>query len=245
MRVASVVVLILATCLAKPGWTAPVSLCGPSICYTYDNDALLNPGIVLLGAPTLLGNSDVLKFTPTQFFAESTGPGGASAGAATFRLNRVWSPAGTEIGAIGASAAGDYQILGGGTASIELSLTAVDLVNDLALPGFPESISRGGVFTSSVATGLPFVNWSVGQSINPAEAFLDLATSVSLEIVVRLNAVANESGQGVFLAQKLGLANAAVVPGPGALPLATTGLLTLLGLGRRQLRLRRVRNAGG
>jgi hypothetical protein len=53
-----------------PAQAVPVTLCGTSICYEYDNDALVNPGISLYGAPTIL-SGNTIKFVPSNFNADS------------------------------------------------------------------------------------------------------------------------------------------------------------------------------
>ena len=54
-----------------PVQAALILNCGPTICYEYDNNPAANAGIVQFGAPTLLPASDILKFTPTNFNADS------------------------------------------------------------------------------------------------------------------------------------------------------------------------------
>lgn len=228
-------VLVIAASLSSTAQAALVSLCGTSVCYEYQNDPAQNPGIALLGAPTLLGNSNVLRFLPTAFRDQAAG--GQSSVEAAFHFSRVWSPHGVEIDSIAAVSLGDYQALGGGTASVGLSLTAVDQAHDGGGPGFPESVSANGAFGPAGGTGLPFLNWNLDQSVNPADAFADLATSVSLTIAARLDSLALGAEDGVFLAQKLLLVSAAtVVPAPSALPLALTGLAGLLGFRGRRAR---------
>lgn len=233
MRLAA---LVISTFLASSAHAALLSVCGTSVCYEYQDDPVLNPGITLLGAPALLGNSDVLRFVPTAFRSEAAG--GQESVQAEFHFSRIWSPAGLEIHAISGASFGDYQALGDGTATVGLAMTAVDQANEGGGGGYPESIGIAQVFGPAGATGLPFLNWNLDGALNPADAFTDLAKSVSLTIVARLDSVAPGSADGVFLAQKLLLVSAAtVVPAPSALPLALTGIAGLLGFkGRRVLR---------
>lgn len=231
MRLAA---LLIAVFLAPTAHAALVSLCGTSVCYEYQDDPIQNPGIAVLGAPTLLGNSNVLSFLPTTFHGEAAG--GQSSVEAAFHFSRVWSPQGLEIDAIRATSLGDYQALGDGTVTTGLWLTAVDHVNDGGSSGYPESTSVAGIFGPAGGTGLPFLNWNLDGALHPAEAFVDLASSVSLTIVTRLDSMALEPGDGVFLAQKLLLVSTTTVPAPSALPLALTGLAGLLGWKGRKAR---------
>ena len=54
------VLLAAASVFAAPVQAALVQLCGQTVCYEYDNNPLVNDGLLLFGAPRLLGNSDVL-----------------------------------------------------------------------------------------------------------------------------------------------------------------------------------------
>ena len=123
---------------------ALVQLCGPLICYEYDDDAGANPGIAYYGAPTLLSGSDTLKFTPTDFAVDSD-PGTTDIPSpsitADFSFTRIWSPYGFEIGSISVQEDGDYQILGDASVTATLDLIVNDLVNDRPTLGFPEQTS--------------------------------------------------------------------------------------------------------
>lgn len=215
---------------------AAVQLCGPTVCYAFDDDPLVNPGVADLGLPTLLGNSDVLRFTPGLFSLGAAGPGGSAARSAEFRFDQVWSPEGHELALVSLLASGDYQLLGGGSAVASLELLAKDLDQDDGLPGFPETIAGSGGHSASLPTGLPFLNWTASASVEPAAAFADLATRVSLTIRSHLALGASSAEDGGFLAGKLLLlGTTTVVPLPGTLGLLGTGLLALWG-GRGRMR---------
>ena len=74
----AVIAMLLAAAFfcAAPVQAALVQVCGQTVCYEYDNDPLVNDGLLLFGAPRLLGISDVLSFTPSVFFAMAYGAGG-------------------------------------------------------------------------------------------------------------------------------------------------------------------------
>ena len=80
--------------VSAPVSAALVTLCGPNVCYEYDNDPAVNAGITLFGAPSLLGMSDVLEFTPTAFSASSSG--GVATTSAVFQFKRIYSIGGGE-----------------------------------------------------------------------------------------------------------------------------------------------------
>ena len=229
------VALLAVAAFAMPVHAAPVQLCGQTVCYEYDNDPAVNDGLLLFGAPRLLGNSDVLSFTPSVSYATAFGADGFDERTASFHFNRIWSPAGFEIGTISIRDSGDYQVLNGGTVSASLRLESRDLVDDGHGPGYLESAAAENGFSSSTATGPPFQNWSYANSIDPAAAFADLATSVDLSIFGRLQATTGSPEQIAFVARKLSLTVAtAVVPAPAGGLLLATAAMTLLARVRRR-----------
>lgn len=230
LQVLAVLLAAAAAVFAAPAHAAPVQLCGQTVCYEYDDNPLVNDGLLLFGAPRLLGNSDVLGFTPVVFNAMAFGAGGFDERIASFRFSRIWSPAGLEIGAIGISDSGDYQVFNGGSVSAGLVLRSSDLLDDGQGPGYLESVVVADGFDSSAPTGLPFQNWSYTNTINPADTFADLATSVDLTITSSLQAVTGAPGHAAFIARKLSLTAAtAVVPAPAGFWLLATGGLLLTG----------------
>lgn len=233
-HVVSATILAVAGAFWVPAHAALVQLCGQTICYEYDNNPVINDGLLLLGAPQLLGNSDVLRFTPPAYYAMAYGSGGFDERIAGFHFSRIWSPAGLEIGAISISESGDYQLFGGGSVTASLVLYSSDLVDDGYGPGFLESVAVVEGFSSSTPAGLPFQNWSYTNSIDPAASFTDLATSVDLTIFSVLQAITGGPGHSAFVARKLSLAVATtVVPAPAASWLLATGALALLPCVRR------------
>jgi hypothetical protein len=234
-QIFSTALLALAAAFSMPAQAALVELCGQTVCYEYDNDPVLNDGLLLFGAPRLLGNSDVLSFTPSVFYAMAFGPGGFDERTAGFHFNRIWSPAGLEIGAISISDSGDYQLFNGGSVTSGLVLHSSDLVDDGYGAGYLESVVAVEGFSSATPTGLPFQNWSYTTSIDPAATFADLATSVDLTVFSVLQAITDGPGQSAFIARKLSMTVAtAVVPAPAAGWLLGTASLALLSCVRRR-----------
>lgn len=198
----------LVLCLAGSGAQAAlVQLCGTSICYEYDNDLGVNPGLAYYGAPVLLANSDTLKFNPLTFAVDSDPGTSAIPGptlTAVFAFTRVWSTWGMEISTISVSESGDYQVLGDAAVAANLRVQVVDLVdNGSPTPGFPETIVDNQVFTTSVPTGLGLAPWSLSSVVSPAAVFTDLATSVDLSIQNTLQAFEGPGGGYGFIAKKL------------------------------------------
>lgn len=234
-QIISAALLAVVAAVATPVHAALVQLCGQTVCYEYDNDPAVNDGLLLFGAPRLLGNSDVLSFTPSAYYATAFGSDGFDERTASFRFDRIWSPAGFEIGTISISDSGDYQLFNGGAVSASLRLHSRDLVDDGHGPGYLESVTAENGFSSSAATGLPFQNWSYLNSIDPAASFTDLATSVDLTLFSVLQAISDGPGHSAFVARKLSLAVATtVVPAPAASWLLATGALALLPCIRRR-----------
>ncbi len=218
---------------------ATLQLCGPAICYEFDNNAAGgNPGVALYGLPVLLGNSDTLKFSPSSFDADSDlGSAIPTPGeSATFVFSRIFTRFGGEVGTISIAEDGDYQIIGDASVSANLVVRINDLVDDG--PGFgspfSEQITDSQWFATSTPTGGPLANWHLASVLSPAAVFSDLASSVDLSIENHLMASAGVGGGYAYIAKKLLLTvSAAVVPVPAAFWLAASALALLGGLRRR------------
>jgi hypothetical protein len=236
--VASAVGGIVLALSGMPSQAALVTLCGNTICYEYNDDPGVNAGITLYGSPTLLANSDTLKFAPTAFEADSD-PGTPAiptpTETATFLFNRVYAKNGTdEIGTIEVSEDGDYQILGDASVSANLRVQVIDIVDDppVTTPGFPETIVDNQLFSSSTPTGLAFQQWSLGSMVSPATVFTDLASNVELSIQNTLQAFSGSEGGYAYIAKKLLLTvSAATPPTNTEVPVPAAAWLFASGLG--------------
>lgn len=204
---------------ASPAQAVPVTLCGTSICYEYDNNAGVNPGIALYGAPTLL-SGNTLSFVPTNFNADSDygSPIPTPTSVAVFKFTRVYTTNGGEVASITVTESGDYQIIGAGAVNANMRLQSVDNVDDgAATPGFAESTAPQFNWNTSTPTGFALANWSLTGVITPAALFSDLATDVDFSIQNTLQAFAT-SGNYAFIQKKLSLTvtAASTVPVPAA-----------------------------
>lgn len=219
---------------AAPAEAALVTLCGPNVCYEYDNNPAVNSGITLFGAPSLLTNSDSLIFTPTAFSA-SAANGGFQSVKSVFQFSRVYTKNGAEILDITVNESGDYRIINGGIVSSSIRLQSVDRVNDGG-GAFPQVAVTSPIpnFNSSTPTGITPVNWQLTASISPAAVFQDLANVVDLQIQNLLDAFTFAPGQNAFIQKKLVLATTTIVPVPAAALLLGSGLVGLGFLRRRQ-----------
>lgn len=231
----SVFLMAAAALFTAPANAALVTLCGPNICYEYDNNPGVNAGITLYQAPTLLGGSDTVEFTPTAFNATSsngTSPaGGLATTQAIFQFTKVYAINGAEIGSMSVTEGGDYRIIGGGTVSASVRLQSVDKSNEGIGP-FPEVLTDIQNFNTSVPTGFSPQDWSLVSALNPAAQMIDPAKVIDLQIQNTLDAFTYASGQQAFIAKKLTLVTT-IVPVPGAVWLMGSAL-GLLGWVRRR-----------
>jgi len=215
-----------------PVQAATVQLCGPGVCYEYDDT---QAALALFNAPSLLSGTDIVEFLPSTFRAESNDGVGIHSGTntdtvtASFVFSRVWSKSGAEISSVFAQESGDYNIAQAGNVSATLFLQGVDLVNDTGIGSFPfgpfpEKSINTSAFSASGDTGsvvpLP---WQLAGAITPAADWLDTANDLSLTIQNTLLAFTNAAGDRAFIEKKLVL-TVGVVPLPAAVWLFASGL---------------------
>jgi hypothetical protein len=219
---------------ASTAEAALVTLCGPNVCYEYSDDAAVNAGITLFGAPSLLAGSDSLVFTPTAFSATAA-DGGFQSVKSVFQFSRVYTLDGTEILDISVTESGDYRIIEGGIVSSSIRLQSVDRVNDGG-GLFPQVAVTSPIpnFNTGTPTGVTPQNWELTASINPADTFQDLASVVDLQIQNLLDAFTFAPGQSAFIQKKLVVTTTTLVPVPAALLLLGSGLAGLGFIRRRQ-----------
>lgn len=228
----SALTLLAASPLAATA--ATVTLCGPTVCYEYNDDAAVNTGLAIFGAPTLLADSDFLLFTPTSYSAFGAN-GTSQTVTATFNFSRVYAlGADLEIGSLTLTEGGDYRVINGGSVVNNLRLQAVDGVNDTGALAFPELELDIQTFTSAAPTGFQLQEWSLASTLTPAALFTDLAGEVSLQIQNSLDAFSLAPGEFTFIQKKymiLGVTTQ-VVPVPAAAWLFASGIGVLASLRR-------------
>lgn len=233
--VGSALMMAVAVMISAPAHAALVTLCGPNVCYEYDNNPGVNAGITLYQAPSLLGGSDTLEFTPTAFNATSsngTSPaGGMATTQAIFQFTKIYAISGAEIGAMSLTEGGDYRIINGGTVSASVRIQVVDKTNE-GSGAFPEVLTDIQNFNTSVPTGFTPQNWTLLSTWNPAAQMVDPARVIDLQIQNTLDAFTYAPGQQAFIAKKLTLVTT-VVPVPAAAWLMGSALGMLAWVRRR------------
>lgn len=200
---------------------ATVTLCGPTICYEYDDAQV---AAAAFGQPTLVGDS--LRFLPTEFLALSANGAGFDWESATFQISRIYSTTGQDIISVSVFESGDYEVVGGGGVTADLYVLAAS-----NLSGSDFAIATASFDASGASGGLN--EWSIDAEVMPAAVFNGAANDLALQIQNFLTAVTFGNGELAWIQKKLAL-EVAVVPVPAAVWLFASAL-GLLGFVRRRV----------
>lgn len=213
---------------AQTASAAPVTQCGPTICYTYD-DAQVAVG--LFGQPTLVGDS--VRFLPPNFRAQSDDGALTDTATANFIFDDVYTKSGNDIYSIRVIESGDYEITNGDWVSADMYLqiannnNALDLTSSLS--SFDASGDSGGI-----------QRWMLDDTIRPLEDQSDLlgtpwadSSSLALNIQNTLQAYTDANGETAWIQKKITL-SISEVPVPAAVWLFGSALAGLGWLRRRQ-----------
>jgi len=213
---------------------APVTQCGPTICYTYDD---AQAAVAEFGQPTFVG--DLVRFLPPSFRAQSDDGVAQSNPAisrdtatANFIFDDVYTLSGADIGFIRVVEAGDYEIINGGDISVDLYLQASNNNDFFDLTTATNSFDAVGD-----SGGLQ--RWQLDAIIRPLVDQSDIlgtpwlsSNSLALNIQNTLTAYTDENGETAWVQKKITLA-VSEVPVPAAVWLFGSGL-GLLGFLRRR-----------
>lgn len=190
---------------------APVTQCGPSICYAYDN---AQSGVASFGNPLLVGDS--LVFLVPNFRAESVGGAGLDQAIDSFVFDSVYSVSGDAIQYIGITEFGDYEVTNGDRVSAQLDIDVMD-------NGSLESGTVTELFSYSGGTS-GLTTWDLNGYYNPDMNFSGSANNLKVTITDILEAETNAAGEVAWIQKKVQLAATTVVPVPAAIWLFVSAL---------------------
>jgi len=210
-----------------PAQAAPVTQCGPTICYSYDD---AQAATALFGSPTLVG--DALVFLPPSFRAESLNGAGTDIVSANFIFDEVYSVSGADIANFTVFESGDYEMIGGDEVGADILLT---VVSNAPNPDFPPIPENGTSLASFVATGDSGgqQEWDLLNSYNLYDDFSLPTNSLQLSLQNTLTAIAGDPTDSAWIQKKLTL-TAAAVPVPAAVWLFGSALGAMGWLRRRK-----------
>ncbi len=207
---------------------ATVNLCGPNVCYDYDDT---QAAISITGLPTLVGDS--VTFLPPDFRAESANGAGWDIVTANFLFSRVYTvnPL-DEITLFSVWEELDHQIITDG--EVEATLYTQARSNHGAFPTDVIGISTTSSFLDTGDTGGVIVS-GLSALLYPAASFTGPADDMQVGIQNTLRAYTDASGQVAFIQKKFTLATntAEAVPVPTAIWLFGSALGALRMLRRR------------
>ena len=225
-------VVFAATALvAGQAGAAPITACGPNVCYEYDNT---QAAAALTGLPTLVGDS--MQFLAPAFAAQSqNGAGWVTVGGPSgyFIFDRVYTVnPGDEITTFTVAEEFDYEIITDGEVRATLYTNA--LSNIVAT----DTTSTTQNFIATGDTGGMLID-SLAAMLYPALQFSGPATDMAVGIQNTLRAFTDASGELAFIQKKFTLAtstimNTTVVPVPAAIWLLGSGVLALGAVRRRR-----------
>ncbi len=237
MRIPSslaICLVVLGAAFSGGASAALVSICGPNVCYDYD-DAQLAVG--LTGTPTRVGDS--MQFVAENFRAQSSDNGGlvvVGGDDANFIFSRVYTANSLdEITSFTVSEEFDYRITNGGTVDAVLYTAATSNLlgwetdtTNATDDSFAASGDSGGRQISEIMTEL-----------YPGSAFSGPATDMQIVIRNTLSAYTGAAGELATIQKKFTLAtntilSSPVVPLPASLWLLGSAV-GLLGVMRRRL----------
>lgn len=226
-RTITTVAIFGAAVLAPAAESATVQLCGPTICYVYDDG---QAAIANFGTPTLAGDS--VFFTPTSFRAESLNGAGIDIDDATFLFDSVFSHDGSEQPGTGLEIAtlsvvddGDYRIVGGDAVDATLRLQAVNVAS-------AENVSVTEMFDAS-GDSAGTQDWSLTAALLPDSTFAAASEELRVTVQNTLTATTDGAGELAWIQKKFSLTATTIVPIPAAAWLFASGL-GLLGWMRRR-----------
>ena len=218
---AGVVLAALAAFISLPANAASVTHCGPTVCYTYDN---AQAAVALFGQPQFQG--DIVRFLPQDFRAESLDGAGFDTATANFIFDDIYTVGGEDIEFIMVVEQGDYEIINGDSATVDLYLQASSNVDFFDFTSTTSSLDFNGD-----SGGIQ--RWRLDATLNPAADFFSPANSMAVNIQNTLQAFTDENGESAWIQKKIVLGVNTVVPLPASVWLFGSALAGLGWLRRK------------
>ena len=203
---------------------AIVTQFGSNVKFTYDDSTLFGTG-------TVVGNA--IFFTPDNFEAESLNGAGPVVVSDSIDILIESTSAEFSLAQFGLGESGDYISAGTGasvSSEADFTITSTSALCGGSLCSATDNYNAGTL--GSTGGGLAF--WNLGGLIDIRDTTgWDSDAAVTVTLMNSLMADSTSSGETAFIQKKNGAIGIQVIPVPAAVWLFLSGLLGVIGVGRR------------